>query len=506
MGSETPLLAPLDPIDPSERERGVDRRVLLGAAGLIGMAAMTRLAQAGPITPPAGPVGSTPPFEAQTAINDANTPGDGANYRYRITQPGNYYLTGAITTSFGRAIQVEADTVIIDLRGFAITNSDFGGIAILVSGIRTNLTIRNGTLSALGGCINVSLSQELDGLFLKDLLFLCGDINTYGISFYVRRLYAENCHFVGQGSTGASYATNLWGGGVLIGCTARKLARGFSVSSGSVLTECVARNCGTSFDVPGSLIERCHSYSATGVAYSMSGSVARGCVADGGGSHGFGVGSACVLEDCLSYSGTGNGFFLNVAAHTKLINCTSIGNTQHGMQSSGSSEGLTVRGCSFSRNSLSGIQTDTGCPGSLFEGNILRKNTQYGAFLAGPAGCTVRGNTVSGNGFHGLWLGGLTDGSVVENNTIQGNATAGAYDGLRVEANDVVIRGNSISGHTTAGAVGYRLTAIRNTFVSNFVSNNTTSGSANLANHVFGPIVTGLGTVSSTNPWANFQN
>jgi hypothetical protein len=36
-----------------------DRRALLGAAGLLGAAAVAKLAQAGPLEPPAGPIIAT---------------------------------------------------------------------------------------------------------------------------------------------------------------------------------------------------------------------------------------------------------------------------------------------------------------------------------------------------------------------------------------------------------------------------------------------------------------
>ena len=67
----------------------------------LALSASAGLLIAGPLTPPAGPVGPTyktlSEVEPRTALNAANTPGDASNL-FIISQPGSYYLTGPIST------------------------------------------------------------------------------------------------------------------------------------------------------------------------------------------------------------------------------------------------------------------------------------------------------------------------------------------------------------------------------------------------------------------------
>ncbi|HYC99633.1 MAG TPA: hypothetical protein VEB22_00270, partial [Phycisphaerales bacterium] len=86
MSNQHPADAP-GPVPPFER------RLLLGAAGLAGIAALaSRRAEAGPLVPPAGAVAPTAKplgeLEPRTAVNATNTPGNLTNV-YRITQPGS---------------------------------------------------------------------------------------------------------------------------------------------------------------------------------------------------------------------------------------------------------------------------------------------------------------------------------------------------------------------------------------------------------------------------------
>src|SRR5690242_8467064 len=102
----------------------MDRRLMLSAAGLAGAAALARVAAAGPLNPPAGPVSPTgktlTEIEPRTLVGPTTTPGD-ANAMYIISQPGSYALSGPIATSGGRAgIRIAANHVTLDLQGFTI--------------------------------------------------------------------------------------------------------------------------------------------------------------------------------------------------------------------------------------------------------------------------------------------------------------------------------------------------------------------------------------------------
>lgn len=114
----------------------LDRRSLLGVAGLVGVAALASRSAAGPLEPPAGPVAPTGKTtddlfdrtaqaerytRPSTPIGPDTTPGDATNLRI-ITEPGRYHLTAnlIVPDPYTVAILATAPGVTIDLNGFAI--------------------------------------------------------------------------------------------------------------------------------------------------------------------------------------------------------------------------------------------------------------------------------------------------------------------------------------------------------------------------------------------------
>ncbi len=150
-----------------------NRRALLGAAGLVGVSAITKAAHAGPLNPPAGAVaGSGRTLDEvynkipALGASDGRIPIPGSAIGISITQPGNYVLTGNITSSnFG--IQVTASDVTIDLNGFSVTTTDISGAAIINQASISNLTVRNGVL--VGGNPTVNINGQVSNVLLQDL-------------------------------------------------------------------------------------------------------------------------------------------------------------------------------------------------------------------------------------------------------------------------------------------------------------------------------------------------
>ncbi len=102
------------------------------------------LADAGPpvLNPPAGPVGVSGRFGTRTAIS---------SLPFTINQCGSYFLTDCLTGVSGQnGITINADDVTLDLNGFALLGvpGSFDGITVPAG--RTNLTVRNGTVSDWG--------------------------------------------------------------------------------------------------------------------------------------------------------------------------------------------------------------------------------------------------------------------------------------------------------------------------------------------------------------------
>ncbi|HMN42271.1 MAG TPA: right-handed parallel beta-helix repeat-containing protein [Phycisphaerales bacterium] len=113
-------------------------------------------AVAGPLNPPAGPVGPTAKtlaeVEPRVAVNATNTPGDATSV-FRIVQPGSYYLAGNLAGVSGKhGIVITASGVTLDLNGF-----DVVGVAGSLDGVSAtaaslgNIAVRNGSVRSWGG-------------------------------------------------------------------------------------------------------------------------------------------------------------------------------------------------------------------------------------------------------------------------------------------------------------------------------------------------------------------
>ncbi|MGH7132259.1 MAG: hypothetical protein ACREJO_09975 [Phycisphaerales bacterium] len=256
----------------------LDRRALLGVVGIAGVAALAaRRAEAGPLTPPEGPVTGTGKqlieVEPRTAINPVNTPGDG-NSIYRITQPGSYYLTANLVVPQGTiGIKVTASNVTIDMEGFAIliaSNATSAVAGIAAVGTLSGITIRNGRFS---GAFQFAAINMLDGGTGNNLL-------------------VEGVTIVGTGappSGSGIYASNNY---VIRGCVISTLGGwGIYGERGALIESCIIRGC------------------QTGLGPGQSGVISR-CTIDGN-SYGTNIGAGCAITDCVVTNNLIDGIFAN---------------------------------------------------------------------------------------------------------------------------------------------------------------------------------------------------
>jgi hypothetical protein len=79
---------------------------------------------------------------------------------YTISAPGFYLLGRNLSvTSAQNGITIAADNVTLDLMGFKLSGYNWSNTGILLSGARTDVEIRNGTLTNWGSCITANTAS-----------------------------------------------------------------------------------------------------------------------------------------------------------------------------------------------------------------------------------------------------------------------------------------------------------------------------------------------------------
>jgi hypothetical protein len=144
---------------------------------------------------------------------------------FTINAPGFYYVTGNLVAPNGQdGITINADNVTLDLMGFKLSNPVWSNTAIRFNGSRTDVEIRNGTLTRWGDCIyadsastlnvrviNVRVQAASHGVYLPGdahLIKGCQARNTID-SFDIGSGTISNCTVIGdQNSSTGIYLGN----------------------------------------------------------------------------------------------------------------------------------------------------------------------------------------------------------------------------------------------------------------------------------------------------------
>ena len=199
------------------------------------------------------------------------------------------------------------------------------------------------------------------------------------------------------------------------------------------------------------------------------GCIVQDCVSESNGGDGIFVGGGSTVSGCVGSSNTGIG--IRAAAGSTVLHCTASSNSNAGFSIGA---GSTISYCSATNNnapgSTPGIITAQNCTISYCSST----NNRYG--IIGSSGCVIISNSClynqdGGNGY-GIGASGLS--------RIEGNSVAG---------NDIGIE--SLDGG-------------RNLIIRNSAANNSPNYSIGTGNFT-GPIINTSGTITSTNPWANFE-
>jgi hypothetical protein len=349
------------------------RALLLGmgtlAAGAI--LASSRQAQAGPLTPPAGPVTSTGVTLQQ--INDRiTTSASLTEPRTAITptsaqiisQPGSYYLTA----NRSEPLIIQASDVVIDLNGFTLTAPQ-NLSAIVLSGQR--ITVRNGKLVSRPNTLEPTISVTAalrnipSQITLTDL-----EIATHFVAIRANEPWfvtIRNVSWLVVANNQSSGGIRVGNHSTIINCT------GINGTFGIITGEhCLIKDCNVSRVVGGD-------------TYTLGrGSSALNCVAEGG-RRGFELAASACVEAC-----------------------SAIGYTDFGIRSNGNAR---ISRCQIT-GGLVGIQLDGGgnrveqCKiGNAFDGIVAESIDTIVDNSFNAAGLSL-GRGIVATGFDGTYIAG----------------------------------------------------------------------------------------------------
>lgn len=242
--------------------------------GAVAIAACALVALGGDLNPPTGPVSPThktlTEVEPRMAINAVNTPGD-ASATFKITQPGSYYLAGNLAGEPGKVgIVIASDDVAIDLMGFTMQGASASTTGIVTSGVRNNLTVRNGIVT---GFTNGGVDLITGGT---------------GVNFLVEGVHARN--------NGTGTGLRCGAAGIIRFCSADANSVGIQTGVNAVVDSCSATN-----------------NSSSGIVTSSGTSVTR-CVSSYNQDTGISVGQGSSVSECSATFNQGDGFVLSIGS------------------------------------------------------------------------------------------------------------------------------------------------------------------------------------------------
>jgi hypothetical protein len=342
----------------------------------------------GSLTPPGAPAPTMKTLDQLDAKLERRTAI--TNLPFTISAPGSYFLATNLSSS-ANGIIISASSVTLDLNGFELAGAAGSTIGVNVSGSRTNICVRNGTVRGWNGD-GLNLSNAI-AVIVNDLrvsrnagngmvLGTAASINTC-VSVYnavegivtgdaanIRGcvVYHNNVGILGGNGcqvrdtvtfSNFNYGIYLGVNGTVVDCTSSRDS-GIFTGSGSLVSGCASLDSRIQGIVvgDGSIVRDCRS---SGTRDSVSGD-------------GIDTGLDCLVKDCITVSNALNGIF--VFGRSRVIGCYS------------SLNGRAVPSA--------GIFVSVTGGASQIDGNQVCNNNGYGIYSISGGDLIVR-NSASGN-------------------------------------------------------------------------------------------------------------
>jgi len=224
------------------------------------------------------------------------------------------------------------------------------------------------------------------------------------------------------------------------------------------------------------------------------GGIVSGCNLNNNGQNGL-AGNAISVSGCMAdYNGSCG---INVNS-CNISGCTASGNSGPGIEGDYSN----ISSCTANGNSDGGIYVLSGTA----SGCEVEGNSQNGIYVGGG---TVSGCCVVSSQYSGIYVSGFGC-SVIGNNCIGNNRGLSSSEaGIYIYSGMDRIEDNQVTSSGYAGIVIYNNSSFSNNIIIKNSVSGTSSGTGNNyvtpGNQTVGPLITSFGTISSSNPWANFS-
>jgi hypothetical protein len=342
----------------------------------------------GPLTPPGAPAPTMKTLDQLDAKLEKRTPI--TNLPFTISAPGSYFLATNLISS-GNGVVITASSVTLDLNGFELAGSAGSTVGVNVSGSRTNICIRNGTVRGWNSD-GLNLSNAI-AVIVSDLRVFrnAGNGMVLGTAAVINSCVSTYNALEGIVTGDAAN---------IRGCVVYHNNVGILCGNGCQVRDTVTFsnfNYGIYLGVNGTVVD-CTSSQDFGIV-TRSGSLVSGCASLDSRIQGIVVGDGSIVRDCRS-SGTrdslsGDGIYTGLDCLVK--DCITVSNALNGINVFGRSR---VIGCYSSLNgravSSAGIFVGNQGGASQIDGNQVCNNNGYGIYSFSGGDLIVR-NSASGN-------------------------------------------------------------------------------------------------------------